>query len=52
MYVLFRTPIGLAVRMAGESPAAMEVQGIDFILFGQAQLWLEEIGRASCRERV
>ncbi len=32
MYVLFRTPIGLAVRMAGESPAAMEAQGIDVLL--------------------
>jgi general nucleoside transport system permease protein len=27
-YVLARTPIGLAVRMAGESPAALEAQGI------------------------
>ncbi len=31
MYVLFATPLGLAVRMAGESPAAMEAQGIDVL---------------------
>ncbi len=28
-YILYRTPIGLAVRMVGESPAAVEAQGID-----------------------
>jgi len=28
-YVLYRTPIGLAVRMVGENPMAVEVQGID-----------------------
>ncbi|MGE0213218.1 MAG: ABC transporter permease [Parvibaculaceae bacterium] len=28
-YVLYRTPVGLAVRTAGESPAAVEAQGID-----------------------
>jgi simple sugar transport system permease protein len=28
-YVLNRTPAGLAVRMAGENPAAVEAQGID-----------------------
>ncbi|MBI3452372.1 MAG: ABC transporter permease [Rhodospirillales bacterium] len=28
-YVLYRTPVGLAVRMAGENPAAVEAQGID-----------------------
>lgn len=32
IYMLFRTPIGLAVRMAGESPSAMEAQGIDVLL--------------------
>ncbi len=30
-YVLFRTPLGLAVRMAGENPAAVESQGIDVL---------------------
>ncbi len=28
-YVLYRTPIGLAVRMVGENPSAAEGQGID-----------------------
>lgn len=28
-YVLYRTPMGLAVRMVGENPMAVEVQGID-----------------------
>ena len=28
-YVLYRTPLGLAVRMVGENPAAAEGQGID-----------------------
>ena len=28
-YVLYRTPVGLAVRMVGENPAAAEGQGID-----------------------
>jgi simple sugar transport system permease protein len=28
-YVLYRTPLGLAVRTAGENPAAVEAQGID-----------------------
>lgn len=28
-YVLYRTPVGLAVRMVGENPMAVEVQGID-----------------------
>lgn len=27
-YILYRTPAGLAVRMAGENPAALEAQGI------------------------
>lgn len=30
-YVLERTPVGLAVRMAGESPVAVEAQGIDVL---------------------
>jgi len=28
-YVLFRTPVGLAVRMAGENPHAAEAQGVN-----------------------
>ncbi len=28
-YVLYRTPAGLAIRTAGENPAAVEAQGID-----------------------
>lgn len=31
IYVLYRTPLGLAVRMAGESPMAVEAQGIDVL---------------------
>jgi simple sugar transport system permease protein len=31
-YVLYRTPVGLAVRTAGENPAAVEAQGIDVTL--------------------
>jgi simple sugar transport system permease protein len=30
-YVLHKTPIGLAVRMAGENPVAVEAQGIDVL---------------------
>ncbi len=30
-YVLQRTPVGLAVRMAGESPVAVEAQGINVL---------------------
>ncbi len=30
-YMLHRTPIGLAVRMAGENPVAVEAQGIDVL---------------------
>lgn len=30
-YVLYRTPLGLAVRMSGESPVAVEAQGIDVL---------------------
>jgi len=32
LYVLYRMPIGLAVRMAGENPVANEAQGIDVLL--------------------
>lgn len=31
-YGLYRTPLGLAVRMAGENPVAVEAQGIDVLL--------------------
>ncbi len=31
-YVLYRTPMGLAIRMAGENPVAVEAQGIDVLL--------------------
>lgn len=31
-YVLYRTPLGLAVRMVGENPAAAEAQGLDVVL--------------------
>ncbi len=31
-YVLYRTPLGLAVRTCGESPAAAEAQGLDVYL--------------------
>lgn len=30
-YGLYRTPVGLAVRMAGENPVAVEAQGIDVL---------------------
>jgi general nucleoside transport system permease protein len=30
-WILYRTPVGLAVRMVGESPAAAEAQGIDVV---------------------
>jgi ABC-type uncharacterized transport system permease subunit len=30
-WVLYRTPVGLAVRMVGENPAAAEAQGIDVV---------------------
>ncbi|PCI05270.1 MAG: ABC transporter permease [Hyphomicrobiales bacterium] len=30
-YILQRTPVGLAVRMAGENPVAVEAQGIDVL---------------------
>lgn len=32
IYALYRTPIGLATRMAGENPVALEAQGINVIL--------------------
>ena len=31
MYLLYRTPWGLAVRIAGENPVALDAQGIDVI---------------------
>ena len=31
-YLLYRTPLGLAIRMAGENPVAVEAQGIDVLL--------------------
>ena len=31
IYLIYRTPIGLAVRMAGENPVALEAQGIDVL---------------------
>jgi ABC-type uncharacterized transport system permease subunit len=30
-YVMYRTPVGLAVRMAGENPVAVEAQGINVL---------------------
>lgn len=30
-YLLYRTPLGLAIRMAGENPVAVEAQGIDVL---------------------
>ncbi len=30
-YVLYRTPVGLAVRMSGENPVAVEAQGINVL---------------------
>ena len=30
-WVLYRTPLGLALRMVGENPAAVEAQGIDVV---------------------
>ncbi len=32
IYILYRTPIGLATRMAGENPVALEAQGINVLL--------------------
>ncbi len=31
IYMLYRTPVGRAVRMAGENPVALEAQGIDVL---------------------
>ncbi len=31
LYALYRTPLGLAVRMAGENPVTLEAQGIDVL---------------------
>lgn len=46
-YVLYRTPLGLALRAAGESPAAVEAQGLDVhririgaVVFGSALMAL------------
>ena len=38
-YVLYRTPLGLAVRTVGENPAAVEAQGIDVTLCASAPSW-------------
>lgn len=32
IYIIYRTPLGRAVRMAGENPVALEAQGIDVLL--------------------
>lgn len=32
MYILYRTPWGLAVRIAGENPVALEAQGINVVV--------------------
>jgi ABC-type uncharacterized transport system permease subunit len=32
IYLLYRTPIGLATRMAGENPVALEAQGINVLM--------------------
>ncbi len=32
IYMLYRTPIGLATRMAGENPVALEAQGINVLM--------------------
>jgi general nucleoside transport system permease protein len=37
-YVLYKTPVGLAVRMVGENPMAVEVQGSAFMAVGGAFL--------------
>jgi len=31
IYILYRTPLGLAVRMAGENPLALEAQGVNVL---------------------
>ncbi len=31
-YLLYRTPLGLAIRMAGENPVSVEAQGIDVLM--------------------
>ena len=31
IYVIYRTPLGLAVRMAGENPLALEAQGVNVL---------------------
>ena len=35
-YWLYRTPMGLAIRMAGENPIAVEAQGIDVLMIRTA----------------
>ena len=32
IYLLYRTPVGLATRMAGENPVALEAQGINVLM--------------------
>lgn len=51
MYLLYRTPLGLAIRIAGENPVALEAQGINVavirtlaVMFGSA---LMAVGGAS-----
>jgi ABC-type uncharacterized transport system permease subunit len=38
-YVLNRTPLGLAIRMTGENPHAVEAQGLDPTGSASAAWW-------------